>query len=222
MCLLLAINRKIHRAYNRVREGNFSLDGLVGFDLHGKTVGVLGTGKIGSAFCKIMAGFGCKVLGYDREISPDLLTLPNFEYTTLDDLYKKSDVISLHLPLTPETFHIVDQQALEKMKKGVILINTGRGALINATALIKCLKKGALGGACLDVYEEEEGVFFEDLSEKVIQDDTLARLLTFPNVLITAHQAFLTKEALENIAKTTLCNLSTFENTQTVINGVSV
>lgn len=209
VCLILALNRKIHHAYARVRELNFSLDGLVGFDLHGKTVGVIGTGKIGTVFCQIMRGFGCRVLAYDSmpSVSDTIAT-----YVSLPELYQQSDIISLHVPLTPQTRHLIDAAALAQMKKGVMLINTGRGALINTIELIAALKKGHLGAAGLDVYEEEEQVFFQDLSERILMDDTLARLLTFPNVLITSHQAFLTREALKNIAETTVANIHEYLN----------
>jgi D-lactate dehydrogenase len=203
VCLLLALNRKIHRAAARVRELNFSLDGLVGFDLHGKTIGVVGTGRIGAVFARIMLGFGCRVLACDRQPDPALAALPDLAYAELPDLLGRSDVVSLHVPLTPGTRHLIDQRAFASMKPGVILLNTGRGALIETRALIDALKAGRVGAAGLDVYEEEENVFFQDLSGKVLQDDVLARLLTFPNVLITAHQAFLTREALGNIADTT-------------------
>lgn len=211
VCLILALNRKIHRSFARVRELNFSLDGLVGFDLHEKTVGVIGTGKIGTVFCRIMAGFGCRVLAYDTKINPELQNVSGVSYVDLAQLYELSDIISLHVPLTLETRHIISEQVMEKMKKGVMLINTGRGALIEASALVSALKSGHIGAAGLDVYEEEENVFFQDLSGQVLQDDILARLLTFPNVLITSHQAFLTQEALHNIAETTLQNVHDFE-----------
>ncbi|MFZ5469102.1 MAG: 2-hydroxyacid dehydrogenase, partial [Myxococcota bacterium] len=198
VALVLALNRKIHRAYARVREGNFSLDGLVGFDLHGKTVGVVGTGKIGSVAARIFRGFGCRVLAFDIAPRREL----DVSYVPLSELYAQSDIISLHVPLTPKTRHLVDASALAQMKAGVMLINTGRGALIDSRALIQALKAGHVGSAGLDVYEEEEGIFFRDLSGEVLQDDVLARLLTFPNVLITSHQAFLTREALQNIAAT--------------------
>jgi D-lactate dehydrogenase len=207
VCLLLALNRKIHRAAGRVRELNFSLDGLVGFDLHGKTVGVIGTGRIGQVFARIMHGFGCRVLAYDLRPDPGIAALPGLQYVDLPRLFLESDVVSLHVPLTPETRHLIDARALAAMKRGVFLINTGRGALIETRALIEALKTGQVGAAGLDVYEEEENVFFQDLSGKVLQDDVLARLLTFPNVLITAHQAFLTREALRNIAETTVDSL---------------
>lgn len=208
--LLLTLNRKTHRAYNRVREGNFSLDGLVGYDLHQKTVGVIGTGKIGAVFCRIMRGFGCRVLAYDIKKDESLLA-DGFQYTELNELLRQSDIISLHVPLSANTLHMIDQKAFELMKKGVILINTGRGALIDTKALITALKAGQVGGAGLDVYEEEEGVFFSDLSGQVLQDDILVRLMTFPNVLLTSHQAFLTQEALSAIAKTTLFNVTEME-----------
>lgn len=219
MALILALNRKTHRAYARVREGNFSLDGLVGFDLHGKTVGIIGTGRIGKVMARIADGFGCRVLATDK--APDAELSARVTYVTLDELLRESDVISLHVPLLPETRHMIDADAFARMKPGVMLINTGRGALIDTKALIKALKSGRLGSAGLDVYEEEEGIFFEDLSGQILQDDDLARLLTFPNVLLTAHQAFLTREALENIAVTTLQNISDFEKGATLLNEVS-
>lgn len=209
VALVLSLNRKIHRAYARVREWNFSLDGLVGFDLYQKTVGIVGTGRIGRAAAQVFAGFGCQILLYDR--APDAAwSSASMRYTTLPELYAASDVISLHVPLTPETHHLIDEGALARMKPGAILVNTGRGALIDSKALIGALKAGQLGGAGLDVYEEEEGVFFQDLSNRVLQDDVLARLLTFPNVLVTSHQGFLTHEALAAIASTTLANVSAF------------
>lgn len=210
VALIMGLNRKVHRAFNRVREGNFSLNGLVGFDLFGKTVGVIGTGKIGVAFAKIMNGFGCKVIAYDLKMSPELAGTP-VTYVSFEELLQQSDVISLHIPLTEQTRHLIDEMALSKMKRQVMIINTGRGALIDTKALIRALKKGSVGSAGLDVYEEEAGVFFENLSDTVIQDDVLARLLTFPNVLLTSHQGFLTHEALHNIAETTLGNIKDFE-----------
>ncbi len=209
MALILSLNRHITKAHNRVREGNFSLEGLVGFDLHGKTVGILGTGKIGSIFANIALGFGCVVLAYDSIKNPEL-EKRGVKYVSLDSLFGESQIFSLHVPLTPETRHIINDATISKMKKGVMLINTGRGALIETKALIKGLKSGQIGQAGLDVYEEEEGVFFNDLSDRILQDDFLARLLTFPNVLITSHQAFLTEEALHNIAETTLTNIQSF------------
>jgi D-lactate dehydrogenase len=219
-CLILALNRKIHRAYARVRELNFSLDGLVGFDLHGKTVGVIGTGRIGAAFCRIMAGFGCQVLAHDVKPNAELSEVRAVTYTDLPKVFDASDIISLHVPLTPETKHLIDNKALARMRKGVMLINTGRGALIETQSLVTALKSGHVGSAGLDVYEEEENVFFQDLSGQVLQDDTLARLLTFPNVLVTSHQAFLTEEALHNIAETTLENIRDFEKKRPLKNEV--
>lgn len=210
--LLQTLNRKIHKAHNRVHEMNFSLDGLVGFDLHGKTVGVIGTGRIGKVFCQIMRGFGCKVLAYDLLPDNQWATETGVLYSDLERLFKESDILSLHIPLTAITRHIIDAPAIALMKKSLIIINTGRGALIDTKALIKSLKSHSIGGACLDVYEEESGIFFSDLSESGIDDDLLARLLTFPNVLITSHQAFLTVEALKNIADTTIESLSAFES----------
>jgi len=208
--LLLAVNRKLHRAFNRTREGNFMLDGLEGWDIHGKTVGVIGTGRIGAVFARIMQGFGVTLLGYDLTPSPDCLAL-GMRYVALDELLALSDVISLHIPLVPATYHLIDAGALAKMKPGVILINTSRGALVDAEALIEALKSGRVGAVGLDVYEEEEGLFFRDRSDQIIADDVLARLLTFPNVLLTGHQAFFTREALAQIAGTTIRNLSDFE-----------
>ena len=210
VALILALNRKIYRAFNRVREGNFELDGLVGYDLAGKTVGVVGTGKIGAVFAGIMRGFGCRVLAFDMYPS-EPLAASGVTYVPRDDIFGQSDIVSLHVPLTPDTRHMIDATALKAMKRGVVLINTSRGALIDTRALIAALKTGQIGAAGLDVYEEEEGLFFRDLSNQVLQDDVLARLLTFPNVLITAHQAFLTREALESIATTTLDNVRVFE-----------
>jgi D-lactate dehydrogenase len=210
VALLLAVNRKLHRAYNRVREGNFALDGLQGYDIHGKTVGVIGTGRIGAVFARIMHGFGVTLLGYDPMPNPDCLAL-GMRYVTLDDLLAHSDVISLHAPLLPSTYHLINAEALAKVKPGVILINTSRGALVDAEALIEALKSGRVGAVGLDVYEEEEGLFFRDRSDQIIADDVFARLLTFPNVLITGHQAFFTHEALTQIAATTIRNLSDFE-----------
>jgi D-lactate dehydrogenase len=217
--LILSLNRKIYRAYNRVREGNFSLDGLVGFDLHKKVVGIVGTGKIGLIMAKILNGFGCQVLAFDHVQNPALVEI-GAKYVALDELLQKSDIISLHVPLTPETRHIINAKALSLTKAGVMLINTGRGALIDTRALVQFLKSGHIGYAGLDVYEEEEGIFFENLSDQILQDDQLARLLTFPNVLLTSHQAFLTEEALGNITRTTLQNITDFENGINLINEV--
>ncbi|NBX76330.1 MAG: 2-hydroxyacid dehydrogenase [Proteobacteria bacterium] len=219
--LILTINRKIHRSYMRVRELNFSLDGLVGMDLHGKTVGVIGSGRIGAVFAKIMTGFGCEVLLHDIKPNLDLAKRLGACYSNLDDIYQRSDIISLHVPLNEKTRYLINKDSLSKMKKGVLLINTGRGGLVNTRDLIQSLKKGHLGGAGLDVYEEEEQVFFQDHSGDVLQDDVLARLLTFPNVIITSHQAFLTQEALKNIATTTLENITAFEKGFPLQNQVS-
>ena len=218
--LILTLNRHTHRAYNRVREANFSLDGLVGFDLHGKTIGVIGTGRIGAVMLRIMHGFGCRLLAYDMREDADLVGTTGVRYVSLPELLAASDIISLHVPLTAETRHLIDASALATMKPGVMLINTGRGALIDTKALVDSLKEGHVGAAGLDVYEEEEGVFFKDLSDLVLQDDVLARLLTFPHTLITSHQGFLTHEALANIATTTLDNISTFERGASLVNEV--
>jgi len=220
VALVLALNRKIHRAHARVREGNFSLEGLVGFDLHGKTVGIVGTGRIGKVAARIFRGFGCDVLAYDLAPDPAFAGETGVRYSELAALYRAADIISLHVPLTPVTHHLVNAEALALMKPGAMLINTGRGALIDSRALIAALKSGRLGAAGLDVYEEEEGIFFHDLSDLVLQDDVLARLLTFPNVLVTSHQAFLTKEALANIATVTLENVRTFERGEPLQNEV--
>ena len=210
VALLLALNRKIPRANNRVHDLNFALNGLVGFDLHGKTAGIFGTGKIGRVAAQILRGFGMKVLAFDPYPSPEWAKEHGVEYTDPQTLARESAVISLHTPLTPETHHIINARTLELVKPGTILINVSRGALVDTKALIGALKSGRLGGVALDVYEEEEGVFFEDLSGQILQDDELARLLTFPNVLITAHQAFLTQEALAEIAHVTATNLAAF------------
>lgn len=220
VAMIQTLNRKTHRSYNRVREGNFSLNGLVGFDLHGKTIGIIGTGKIGKVLARIMTGFGCKVLLNDISCDQNLIGELHCEYLGLDKIFEKADIISLHVPLTPETRHFINEEAFSKMKKGVMLINTGRGALIDTKALIQALKSGQVGYAGLDVYEEEEGVFFQDLSGQILSDDILARLLTFPNVLITSHQGFLTHEALSNIAETTLKNISEFEQNLPLTNIV--
>ncbi len=209
--LLLTLNRKLHKSYNRVREGNFSLEGLVGFDLHGKTVGVIGTGKIGKVFIKIMKGFGCHVLAYDLYPDQEFAQTIGFKYSEMDEVLEQADIISLHVPLSPETKHMINDTALEKMKKGVFLINTSRGGLIDTKVLISALKSGHIGAAGLDVYEEEEHYFFKDLSNQVLDDDVLIRLMTFPNVILTSHQGFLTSEALSNIAKTTLTSMTQFD-----------
>lgn len=210
VALVLSLNRMTFRAYNRVREGNFSLDGLLGFDLYGKTVGVVGTGKIGLIFADIMHGFGCKVLAADPYPSPD--AKPFVEYVSLEHLLETADIISLHCPLTPETDHLIDAEAIARMKDGVMVINTGRGRVIDTKAVIDSLKSGKIGRLGLDVYEEEEHLFFQDLSQRVISDDQFMRLTTFHNVLITGHQAFFTAEALTNIADTTFANITAFES----------
>lgn len=203
MAMLLTSIRRIHKAYIRTKDFNFSLNGLTGFDLYGKTVGVIGTGKIGRVFIDICRGFGMKVLAYDKYPTENIPA----EYVTLDKLFAESDIISMHCPLTSETYHIIDAEAIKKMKKGVIILNTSRGALIDADALLEGIKSRKVGAACLDVYEEESDIFFEDFSGHIVDDDTLARLISMPNVLVTSHQAFLTEEALGNIAETTVNNI---------------
>ncbi len=210
IALMLALNRHITRAHARVREGNFALDGLVGFEMHGKTAGVVGTGRIGKCAAEILLGFGCRVLAYDPFINEDLAKRAGFAYTDLDTLFRESDIISLYVPLLPDTRYLINDDTIAKMKKGVMLINTSRGALVDTRALIKGLKSGKIASAGLDVYEEETEYFFEDHSDAVIKDDILARLLTFNNVLITSHQAFLTKEALAAIASTTVRNIQEY------------
>lgn len=221
VALILSLNRKTHRAYARVREANFSLDGLVGFDLHGKTVGVVGTERIGAVMLRIMRGFGCRLLAYDVSPNAGLVEELGVRYVALAEIFGESDIISLHVPLTPGTRHLIDAPALAQMKAGALLINTGRGALIDSPSLVAALKRCQIGGAGLDVYEEEEGVFFQDLSDQILQDDVLARLLTFPNTLVTSHQGFLTREALANIADTTLSNIGAFERGEALENLVS-
>ena len=221
VALMLALNRKIHRAFARVREGNFSLDGLLGFDLHGRTVGIVGTGQIGASVARIMGGFGCHICAADPRPDPRCLAM-GVAYVGLDELFARSDVITLHCPLTPATHYLINAQTIERMKDGVMLVNTSRGAVIDTRAAIAGLKRGRIGSLALDVYEEESDYFFEDLSQKVITDDVLARLLTFPNVLITAHQAFFTQEALSAIARTTLRNLRDLEATGQSINEVTL
>ena len=210
VALLLCLNRHVHKAYNRVREGNFSIDGLMGSDVHGKTVGVVGTGIIGSIFAKIMHGFGCEVLAYDVIENPDCIKL-GVNYVNLGELFSRSHAISLHCPLLPQTHHLIGEKTLGQMRDGVFIINTSRGALIDTEAATTAIKRGRIGGLALDVYEEESELFFDDHSFHVIQDDVLMRLTTFPNVLITGHQAFFTREAMANISNTTLMNLADFE-----------
>jgi D-lactate dehydrogenase len=219
IALILTLNRKIHRAFNRVREFNFSLSGLVGFDLCGKTAGIIGTGKTGRIVGEILRGFGMRVLASDPYPDQEWAAQNGIEYVELSMLVKESDLITLHAPLTPQTDRIVNKETLAQMKSGVILVNVSRGRLIHTKALIKALKSGHIGGVALDVYEEEEGVFFEDLSAEVLQDDELARLLTFPNVLVTAHQAFLTHEALSEIARVTVENVGRFTAKQAFLEG---
>lgn len=206
--LILALNRNIHRAHNRIRENDYSLNGLMGFDLYGKTVGVIGAGKIGRAFIDIMLGFGCRVLVHDVTVDPELEG--RVDYVALERLWPECDIISLHCPLTPATHHLVNAQTIALMKRGVMLINTSRGGLVDTPAVIRGLKSGQVGYLGLDVYEEEADLFFEDLSNQVVQDDVFARLTTFPNVIVTGHQAFFTREALSKIAQVTLANINAF------------
>ena len=207
MAMLLTSVRRIHKAYIRTRDFNFSLNGMTGFDLHGKTVGVVGTGRIGRVFIDICRGFGMKVLAYDKYPSEGLDNGDTVRYVELEELFAKSDIISLHCPLTDETYHMIDERSLALCKKGVVIVNTSRGALVDAEALLASIKSRKVGAACLDVYEEESDFFFEDLSGHIVDDDVLARLISMPNVIVSSHQAFLTEEALENIARTTLDNL---------------
>ncbi|MBN1799654.1 MAG: 2-hydroxyacid dehydrogenase [Spirochaetales bacterium] len=210
VAMMLTLNRKTHKAYSRTRDNNFSINGFLGFDMHGKTAGIIGTGKIGQKIMSILNGFGMEVLAYDKFPKNDLEKSLDFEYTELASLYLQSDIISLHCPLNAETRHIISKKSIEKMKDGVMIINTSRGGLIDTQALLDNLKTGKIGAAGLDVYEEESDYFFEDFSSQILTDDVLARLLTFPNVLITSHQAFFTKEALGNIAETTLHNIKDY------------
>jgi D-lactate dehydrogenase len=219
--LILSLTRRIHRAYSRVREGNFALEGLLGFDLHARTVGVVGTGKIGTLVVRIMRGFGCRVLTTDPARNPECEAAGAVN-VTFEQLLGEADIITLHCPLLPETYHVIDERALGAMKRGAMLINTSRGALVDANAAIAALKSGTLGYLGLDVYEEEGDLFFQDLSDRVIQDDVFARLMTFPNVLITGHQAFFTEEAVRNIAETTLGNITAFEAGQAGGNEVTL
>jgi D-lactate dehydrogenase len=211
LALILTLNRKTHKAYNRVREGNFSLERLTGFNLSNKTIGVIGTGAIGRAFIHLVKGFNAKIVAYDPYPN-ELLKKQGVEYVSLNDLLSRSDVTSLHCPLTHDTFHIINKQSLQNIKEGAMLINTSRGKLIDTDAVIDSLKEKRLGYLGIDVYAEEEKLFFKDLSEMIIDDDKIARLMQFPNVLVTAHQGFLTREALEQIASTTLQNVTDFEN----------
>jgi D-lactate dehydrogenase len=220
--LLLTLNRKIHRAYNRVRELNFSLSGLVGFDIHGKTVGIIGTGKIGRIAAQIFRGFEANVLAYDPFPASDWATKHGVKYTDRDSLLAASDIVSLHLPLMPDTLHLLNARTIARTKPGVFIINTSRGKLIDTTALIAALKTGHIGGVALDVYEEEEGIFFQDLSGQVLLDDELSHLLMFPNVLITSHQAFLTHEALSEIARVTTTNILNLDTQTAFLEGTTL
>ena len=220
VALMLALNRKIHRAYWRTRDGNFSLHGLMGFDMHGKTAGIVGTGKIARILIRILRGFGMEVLGYDLYPDERFAREAGMTYVPLDELYERSDIVSLHCPLTEQTRYMIDEESIGRMKPGVILINTGRGQLIRTNALIEGLKEKRIGAAGLDVYEEEGEYFYEDKSDKIIDDDTLARLLSFNNVIVTSHQGFFTREALANIAETTLANIRDFTDGKTLANEV--
>jgi D-lactate dehydrogenase len=219
--MILTLNRKYHKAYNRVREGNFTLNGLMGFDIHGKTIGVIGTGRIGTVMANILKGFNCRVLAYDP--CPSFMYEEHgVHYVELSELISHSDIITLHCPLTPHTYHLIDESAVSQMKSGVMLINTSRGSVIKTQAILNGLKSGKIGALGLDVYEEESEVFFEDFSDTGINDDILARLLTFPNVLVTSHQAFFTKEAMGNIAYTTLANIAELEYSENCGNEIIV
>lgn len=216
MAMLLCLNRNLQHAYVRVREFNFTLAGLTGFDLHGKTAGVVGMGRIGRVFASLCKGFGMKVVAYDAYPSE----MEGVEFLPLDEVLSKADIVSLHCPLTSETHHMIDRKSISKMKKGAILINTSRGGLVDSIALLGALKTGRLGGAALDVYEEEAGLFYEDQSYRIVQDDIIARLISLPNVLVTSHQAFLTKEALSNIAETTMDNITSYIKDGELKNGI--
>jgi D-lactate dehydrogenase len=220
VALMLTLNRKLIKAHNRIRDLNFSLDGLTGFDMHEKTAGIIGLGKIGKRVAEILKGFGCKLMAYDPYPDKVWGEKLGITYSTVEDVFQQCDIISLHAPLTPETHYLVNKDSIESMKRGVMLINTGRGALINTRDVIDALKSGHIGYLGLDVYEEEKGLFFEDHSEHILQDDVIARLLTFSNVLITSHQAFLTDTALHNIAQTTINNLDSFQRGDLCINEV--
>ncbi|MBW4520711.1 MAG: 2-hydroxyacid dehydrogenase [Scytolyngbya sp. HA4215-MV1] len=222
VALILMLNRKLYRAYNRVRDDNFSLEGLLGFDLHGRTVGVVGTGKIGMVFAQIMHGFGCQLLGYDAYPNPQFEEIGAARYVQLPELIENADIISLHCPLLPATYHLIDAEAIDHMKPNTMLINTSRGGLIDTKAAIAGIKSGKIGYLGLDVYEQEENLFFEDLSDTVIQDDDYQLLQSFPNVVLTAHQAFFTRDALKNIAETTLKNITDFEQARPSPNEVKL
>ena len=218
--LILALNRKIHRAYYRTRDNNFSIDGFLGFDLNGRTAGIIGTGKIGRILIKILHGFGMRILAYDGYPDSEFASKYDVQYVSLEEVYRESDIISLHCPLTPGTYHMINEESIAGMKEGVMIINTGRGALIDTTALIDSLKEERIGSAGLDVYEEEGEYFFEDFSSSMVEDDVLARLLTFNNVLVTSHQAFFTEEALKNIADTTLLNIQQWADGESLDNEI--
>jgi D-lactate dehydrogenase len=219
LALILALNRKLHRAYNRVREGNFALEGLLGFDLHGRTAGLVGTGKIGAIVARILHGFGCEVIAFDP-FPDEQCRAGGVRFVSLEELLSRADIVTLHCPLTPANHHLIDAAAIRRMKPGTMLINTSRGGLIDTPAVIDGLKAGTIGYLGLDVYEEEGEMFYEDLSDTILRDDIFSRLLTFPNVMITGHQAFFTREALENIAATTISNLSEVEATGACLNAV--
>src|SRR5690606_36386311 len=221
VAMIMALNRKTHKAYNRIREQNFSLNGLLGFDLHGKTVGVIGTGNIGMVFCRIMLGFGCKVVAFDVQEN-EHLTASSVQYLPLNEVLSASNIIALHCPLNEHTRYIINQDSIEKMQEHVMLINTSRGGLIDTKAVVKGLKSGKIGSLGIDVYEQEEDLFFRDLSDTIIEDDVISRFSSFPNVLITAHQGFFTKEALAEIAETTLSNLKVFQNGEKLVNEIQM
>ena len=220
LALMLSLNLKIHRAYWRTRDGNFSLNGLMGFDMHGKTIGIIGTGKIARILIRLLKGFGMRILAYDLYPDMKFAGEEGISYVSLDELYRESDIISLHCPLTDQTKYMIDKDSIDKMKEGVMIINTGRGQLINTNDLIEGLKEKKIAAAGLDVYEEEGEYFYEDKSDKIIDDDVLARLLSFNNVIVTSHQAFFTKEALHNIAETTLQNIEDFRCHRPLVNEV--
>jgi D-lactate dehydrogenase len=222
LAMILTLNRKTHLAYERVRNGNFSLERLMGFDLYGKTVGVVGTGKIGQIFASNMYGLGCKVLAYDPYPDEDFEKEGKVKYVSLQEMFEASDILSLHCPLTEDSYYMIDEEAINTMKDEVMLINTSRGGLVDTKAIIKALKYGKIGSLGLDVYEQEENLFFQDLSGHIIQDDDIARLMTFPNVLITSHQAFFTENAMTNIAETTLQNIQDFEEGKELKNEVKL